>query len=126
MPQNTNDEPLPAGLVRFKNNFNGHVVTLTVEQAKEGVRRGTGVIVDSEQDLSRANSRNLSPREAAMVDANVQRVYSSISTATLKAVEYRLRNLPGQVSTADLVATLLTAFGEGKVSLDMVEIVRSY
>ncbi len=107
---------LPPGLVRVRDNISGRVEVVTQERAQGIVRGRTGsILADNELVLP----TGASPYEQARSGATYHRVFSAVPREDLNRASARAsRDFPTvNVSTADLVATLLTAYGRGRIQL---------
>lgn len=106
-----NDDP---NLVQYQDHNSGQVMLIPLNDARMAVATGAGKILTTMSTV-----QMVSPYQAYRQNAVYSRVYSSLLTSSLEAALTKLNNDLGQgkATSADLVATLLTAYGQGKITL---------
>jgi len=107
-------DQLDPGLVRYKDFSSGQVMVMTLEQAKKAASSGHGRILAA-TEVAPA----VTPFESFRQTATSARVYATVTNEALQSAITKLaQDLPGKgTSISDLVATMVTAYGQGKITL---------
>ena len=108
------------GIVNFRYFSSSQVVKLTQEQAAHLVRTGQGSVLGQGSFNSQPT-----PFSAYSQASTIKRVYASVSNETFQELKLqissdRTRFSDPDISIADVLATLVSLYGQGKITLPTI------